>query len=123
MASKAKRIVVAGDVRIDELDYEIPPAAPDGLRWERSPQARTVCLPGDALLLAHFLREVAGDAVITYSLPAEELARANAVHAKASLERFGGAKPSAGHDLAYSTLRWVCRSCRSKQRALSNCRG
>ena len=88
MAGRPKRIVVAGDVRIDELEYETPPAAPDGFRWERGPSARTATRPGDALLLADFLREVAGDAVITYELPYDELAGANAIRAKAELGRF-----------------------------------
>ena len=122
MASKPKRIVVAGDVRIDELDYEMPPAAPDGLSWERSPQARTVSLPGDALLLAHFLREVAGDEVITYSLSAEELARANAVHANAWLERFAGENRK--QDMAWRIGRFMGFEgpAESKQLVLSNCR-
>jgi hypothetical protein len=90
--AEPRRIVVAGDVRIDELDYETLPLASDGARWERSPQARRADLRGDSLLLARFLREVAGAGVITCDMPSEDLARANAIRATASLERFPGDK-------------------------------
>ncbi|NNE20440.1 MAG: hypothetical protein HKN10_18390, partial [Myxococcales bacterium] len=89
--AEPKRIVVAGDVRIDELDYEAL-AASDGARWERSTQARRVELPGDSLLLARLLREVAGEGVVTYDMPSKELAGAHAIRARASLERSAGDK-------------------------------
>lgn len=95
MASEPSRVVVAGDVRIDELSYETSPGALDGFRWQRGLQARTVTLPGDALLLGRFLLEATGDPVVTYDLPAGARST-NAIRAKATLARLS-ANQSKGH--------------------------
>ncbi len=94
MASTPNRIVVAGDVRVDELSYETPPLASDGFRWQRGPQSRTVAVPGDALLLGHLLREATDGAVITYDPSSDRLGSEGAVRARAELaqvsEKQGG---------------------------------
>jgi hypothetical protein len=62
MADCTPRIVVAGDVSVDWLQWPAPPADA-GLNWQLTEGTRWAVLPGGALLIAEMLRRAGGVAV------------------------------------------------------------
>ncbi|MCK4818783.1 hypothetical protein KA005_23625, partial [bacterium] len=91
MSKKITKIVVAGDVTIDWLQWDIKPEADWGEgspalpNWMLYPGIRRVARPGGALLLAHMVKAAAtGATIISHNLKSigniEDIAPETVIH-------------------------------------------
>jgi hypothetical protein len=93
---KVKKIVVAGDVAIDWLQWYVKPKedrkvddSPAPPNWALYPCLRMVARPGGALLLAHMVKAATGAAIISHNLEnIENIAPETVIHSITQLGEF-----------------------------------
>lgn len=98
----AQTIVVAGDIAIDWLTYQVPPSDdPKTDNWRGKIGTRAVALPGGALLLARMVRGAIGQVfstdpptVVEQSIggPIENIPPTEVLHSNTTLKQFPSSK-------------------------------
>lgn len=114
MAHDSPRIVVAGDVCIDWLEFSVPAVEPvdgDGgalLNYQLQPGTRMVARHGGALLLSRLVEEATQARVVTHRLDnLEAIPADDVIHSMVELDRFPhSSRKEDEENLVYRVLRF-----------------
>lgn len=112
-ADHTPKIVVAGDVCIDWLEYSVPAVEPGGAdrttpNWRLQPGTRMIAKHGGALLLSRLVEEATGIPVVTHRLEnLEAIPPDDVIHSIVELDRFPRSSAKADEEnLVYRVLRF-----------------